>query len=152
MTHKAIDCLVNVPFGDVEQQPGWMLEVRGDYFKGTTSMFAADRPDRVCVRFPKLRRCMIYGVGPWRDIAIQLSIRYENLRLMTSAWSPKRRAESLLHYMRTRGPNKVIFASDWPVLRQRRVLPEALTLDLPSDVMDNYLYDNARECFLRGLG
>ena len=52
-------------------------------------------------------------------------IKYENLRLMTSAWSPKRLPDSLLHYMRTRGPDKVIYASDWPVLKMRRVVPEA---------------------------
>ena len=49
--------------------------------------------------------------------------------------------------MRTRGPDKVIFASDWPVLRMRRVVPEALALDLPADVMENYLYNNANSFF-----
>ena len=73
--------------------------------------------DRVCVRFPELKLCMIHGADPWWDIAIRLMIKYQNLRLMTSAWSPKRLPESLLHYMRTRGPDKVIFASDWPVLQ-----------------------------------
>jgi predicted TIM-barrel fold metal-dependent hydrolase len=74
-------------------------------------------------------------------------IKYENLRLMTSAWSPKRLPDSLLHYMRTRGPKKVIFASDWPVLNMNRVVPEALALDLPPDALENYLYDNAEEFF-----
>ena len=59
--------------------------------------------DRVCVRFPELKLCMIHGADPWWDIAIRLMIKYENLHLMTSAWSPKRLPESLLHYMRTRG-------------------------------------------------
>ncbi|WP_216899541.1 amidohydrolase family protein [Nocardia alni] len=103
--------------------------------------------DRVCVRFPELRLCMIHGADPWWDVAIRLLIKYPNLRLMTSAWSPKRLPESLLHYMRTRGGNKVIFASDWPVLPERRVVPEALALDLPDDVRDNYLYGNAEEFF-----
>ncbi len=76
-------------------------------------------------------------------------IKYENLRLMTSAWSPKRLPDSLLHYMRTRGKNKIIFASDFPVLRMQRVVPEALALDLPADAMDNYLYNNANEFFFR---
>ena len=72
--------------------------------------------DRVCVRFPELKLCMIHGADPWWDVAIRMLIKYQNLRMMTSAWSPKRLPDSLLHYMRTRGPNKVIFASDWPVL------------------------------------
>jgi predicted TIM-barrel fold metal-dependent hydrolase len=103
--------------------------------------------DRVCVRFPELKLCMIHGADPWWDIAIRMLIKYQNLRLMTSAWSPKRLPESLLHYMRTRGPDKIIFASDYPVLRMNRVVPEALALDLPVEVLDDYLYRNAAEFF-----
>lgn len=106
--------------------------------------------DRVCYRFPELRLCMIHGADPWWDVAIRLLLKYENLRLMTSAWSPKRLPDSLIHFMRTRGKQKVIFGSDWPVLRMRRVVPEALALDLPDDVLDNYLYRNAREFFFPG--
>ena len=270
---RVIDGLVNVHFGETEQQPTWMLKVRDDYFKGPKSMFApadlaelldemdahgvqkailmdniakpsvtarkfaearpdrfalamgglnllkpmptlrelsaavADLPvayavvgpsfwgdaqyppsdavyyplytkcaeldlplclntglpgppipgevqnpihlDRVCVRFPELRLCMIHGADPWWDVAIRLMIKYENLRLMTSAWSPKRLPESLLHYMRTRGQNKVMYASDWPVLTMRRLVPEALALDLPSDVLENYLYNNAADFFFK---
>ncbi|OBK90521.1 amidohydrolase family protein [Mycolicibacter sinensis] len=103
--------------------------------------------DRVCVRFPELRLCMIHGADPWWDVAIRMLIKYRNLRLMTSAWSPKRLPESLVHFMRTRGADKIIFASDWPVLRMNRVVPEALGLDLPPEVMDKYLYRNAHEFF-----
>jgi len=250
MNTKAIDCLINVHFGETEAQPSWMLKVRDDYFKGPESMFApvdlselldemdeqgvhkpdrfalamggvnllrpvrplrelsaivGDLPvayavvgpsfwgdgqyppsdavyyplyakcaeinlplcintgipgppipgevqhpmhlDRVCVRFPELKLCMIHGADPWWDVAIRLMLKYANLRLMTSAWSPKRLPESLLHYMRTRGPNKLIYASDWPVLRMRRVIPEARALDLPAEILDNYLYNNAQEFF-----
>jgi predicted TIM-barrel fold metal-dependent hydrolase len=93
---------------------------------------------------------MIHGADPWWDVAIRLMIKYENLHLMTSAWSPKRLPESLLHFMRTRGPTKVIYASDWPVLTMRRVVPEALALDLPTDVLENYLYNNAHKFFFAG--
>ena len=37
---------------------------------------------------------MIHGADPWWDIAIRLMIKYDNLRLMTSAWSPKRLPET----------------------------------------------------------
>jgi uncharacterized protein len=269
--HKAIDCLVNVHFGETADQPEWMIKVRDDYFKGDKSMFAqvdmsqlldemdeqgvekailmdsiakpsttarkfvdarpdrfslamggvnllrpipslrelstiandlpvsyavvgpsfwgdaqypagdavyyplytkcaelelplcmntglpgppipgeAQHPihlDRVCVRFPELHLCMIHGADPWWDVAIRLMIKYRNLHLMTSAWSPKRLPESLQHFMRTRGKTKVIFASDWPVLPMRRVIPEAVALDLPPDVLENYLYNNAQAFF-----
>lgn len=108
--------------------------------------------DRVCVRFPELRLCMIHGADPWWDVAIRMLIKYRNLRLMTSAWSPKRLPESLLHYLRTRGADKIIFASDWPVLRMNRVVPEARALDLPPEVLDKYLYRNAHDFFFADRG
>jgi predicted TIM-barrel fold metal-dependent hydrolase len=53
---------------------------------------------------------MIHGADPWWDVAIRLMIKYTNLRLMTSAWSPKRLPEELLHYMCTRGQDRILFA------------------------------------------
>jgi predicted TIM-barrel fold metal-dependent hydrolase len=103
--------------------------------------------DRVCVRFPELKLCMIHGADPWWDTAIRLMIKYANLRLMTSAWSPRRLPESLLHFMRTRGKDRVIFASDSPVLSITRTIGEAAALDLPDDIRDNYLYGNAERFF-----
>lgn len=103
--------------------------------------------DRVCLRFPELRLCMIHGADPWWDVAIRLMIKYRNLRLMTSAWSPKRLPEALLHYLRTRGTDRIMFASDHPVLSMERCVGEAAALDLPEDVLDAWLYGNAASFF-----
>lgn len=103
--------------------------------------------DRVCYRFPELKLCMNHGADPWWDVAIRLMIKYKNLHLMTSAWAPKYLPESLLHFMRTRGKTKIMFASDAPVLTMTRTLTEAQALDLPEDVMENYLYRNAENFF-----
>jgi predicted TIM-barrel fold metal-dependent hydrolase len=106
--------------------------------------------DRISYRFPELKLCMIHGADPWWDTAIRLMLKYPNLRLMTSAWSPKRLPESLLHYMRTRGKDRIMFASDYPVLSFARTLGEANALDLPDDVRDAWLYDNADAFFYGG--
>jgi predicted TIM-barrel fold metal-dependent hydrolase len=107
--------------------------------------------DRVCYRFPELKLCMIHGADPWWDTAIRLMIKYRNLRLMTSAWSPKRLPESLLHYLRTRGKDRILFASDYPVLSFERTLGEAANLDLADDVRDGWLYANAASFFFERL-
>jgi predicted TIM-barrel fold metal-dependent hydrolase len=103
--------------------------------------------DRVCVRFPELKLCMIHGADPWWDTAIRLMIKYRNLRLMTSAWAPRHLPASLLHYMRTRGKDKIMFASDSPVLSISRTVKEATELDLPEEVLDNYLFGNSEAFF-----
>jgi predicted TIM-barrel fold metal-dependent hydrolase len=108
--------------------------------------------DRVCIRFPELRLCMIHGADPWWDTAIRLMIKYKNLRLMTSAWSPKYLPESLLHYLRTRGKDRIMFASDFPVLSFERTLGEAAALDLTDEVRDAWLYGNADAFFFGGSG
>ena len=40
--------------------------------------------------------------------------RHENLTMCTSAWSPKRLPEMLINYLRGRGQDKVMLASDHP--------------------------------------
>lgn len=107
--------------------------------------------DRVCIRFPELKLCMIHGADPWWDLAIRLMLKYQNLRLMTSAWSPKRLPPSLLHYMATRGQERIIFASDSPALSMERTLTEAAALDLDDDVRDAWLYRNGKAFFLDRL-
>ncbi len=103
--------------------------------------------DRVCIRFPELRLCMIHGADPWWDTAIRMLGKYANLRLMTSAWSPKRLPASLLHFMSTRGRDRVLFATDYPVLSMERCLGEAAALDLADEVRRAWLLDNARAFF-----
>jgi predicted TIM-barrel fold metal-dependent hydrolase len=103
--------------------------------------------DRVCIRFPELKLCMIHGADPWWDTAIRLMLKYRNLRLMTSAWSPRRLPESLIHFLNTRGQERILFASDSPVLSITRCVGEAAELDLRTGVLDKYLYSNAASFF-----
>ena len=103
--------------------------------------------DRVCIRFPELRLCMIHGADPWWDVAIRLMLKYRNLRLMTSAWSPKRLPPALLNYLTTRGRDRILFASDHPALPMQRCLDEARALALAPEVLDAWLHGNARAFF-----
>ena len=94
---------------------------------------------------------MIHGADPWWDTAIRLMLKYPNLRLMTSAWSPKRLPASLLHYMSTRGGDRIMFASDYPVLSMQRCIDEAMALDLTDEVRSAWLHDNAWAFFFSRL-
>jgi predicted TIM-barrel fold metal-dependent hydrolase len=103
--------------------------------------------DRVCIRFPELKLCMIHGADPWWGVAIRLMIKYRNLRLATSAWAPRRLPAELIHYLNTRGQDRILFASDSPVLPMARCVGEAAELDLRPGVLDKYLYANAESFF-----
>jgi predicted TIM-barrel fold metal-dependent hydrolase len=49
--------------------------------------------------------------------------------------------------MNTRGQDKIIFASDHPVLSMERCIKEAEELDLREGVLDKFLYGNAQRLF-----
>jgi predicted TIM-barrel fold metal-dependent hydrolase len=103
--------------------------------------------DRVCLHFPDLRLCMAHGADPWWGVAIRLMIKYKNLHLMTSAYSPRHLPAELVHFMNTRGQDKVLYASDHPVLSMARCVREAAELELRPGVLDKYLYANAERLF-----
>jgi len=103
--------------------------------------------DRVCYFFPELKISMAHGADPWWDIAIRLMIKYKNLHLTTSAYAPKYFPPQLIHFMNTRGQDKILFASDHPVLPMERCISEAKELDLREGVLDKFLYQNAERLF-----
>jgi predicted TIM-barrel fold metal-dependent hydrolase len=54
--------------------------------------------------------------------------------------------------MRTRGKDRIIFASDSPALSMKRTLEEAASLELSDEVRDAWLYQNGKSFFLDRLG
>lgn len=107
--------------------------------------------DRVCIDFPDLSLCMAHGADPWWGVALRLMLKYRNLHLMTSAYAPKYFPEELVYFMNTRGKDKIIFASDHPVLSMRRCVEEAKALDLRPGVLERFLYENAERVFFAHL-
>ncbi len=103
--------------------------------------------DRVCLDLPQLKVCMAHGADPWWAEAIRLMIKYQNLHLMTSAYLPRYLPSELIHYMNTRGQEKILYASDHPVLSMERCIPDAEKLDLRPGVLDKFLYANAERLF-----
>jgi predicted TIM-barrel fold metal-dependent hydrolase len=108
--------------------------------------------DEVCIFFPELKLVMAHGADPWWSVAIRLMLKYANLHLMTSAFSPKFFPPELIQYMNTRGQDKIIFATDHPLLSMERCVPEAAALDLREGVLDKFLYTNAQRLFFERLG
>jgi predicted TIM-barrel fold metal-dependent hydrolase len=108
--------------------------------------------DRVCLDFPQLKLCMAHGADPWWDVACRLMLKYPNLYMMTSAYLPKYLPEPFVHFMNTRGQDKVIFASDHPAIQMKRCIEDARALDLRPGVLEKYLYGNAERLFFGDAG
>jgi predicted TIM-barrel fold metal-dependent hydrolase len=104
--------------------------------------------DEICLFFPELKLIMAHGADPWWQLAIRLMLKYKNLYLMTSAYAPRYFPPELIHFMNTRGQDKIMFASDHPVLSMERCVKEAAELDLRDGVLDKFLYTNAERVLL----
>jgi uncharacterized protein len=100
--------------------------------------------DRVCRDFPMLTVIMTHGADPWWDTAIRLMLKYPNLYMMTSAWLARYLPATLIHFINTRGQNKVMWASDHPVIDMKRSLNSVLSLGLRPGVRERFLSGNAR--------
>ncbi|MDE0881426.1 MAG: amidohydrolase family protein [Myxococcota bacterium] len=107
--------------------------------------------DEVCLFFPELKLVMAHGADPWWAEAIRLMLKYKNLYLMTSAYAPKYLPDNLLQFMNSRGRDKIIFASDHPVLGMDRCAAEARALALKPEALSAYLYGNAQRLFFDPL-
>ncbi len=103
--------------------------------------------DEVCLFWPELVLVMAHGADPWWGEAIRLLLKYPNLYMMTSAYAPKYLPAELIHFMNTRGADKVLFASDHPVLSFERCLGEAAALPLREGILAKYLRENALRVF-----
>lgn len=106
--------------------------------------------DRVCLDFPELVLVMAHGADPWWAVAIRLMLKYRNLHLKTSAYAPRYLPAELVHFMNTRGRDKLIFASDHPALSMERAVTEARALALRPGVLEAFLYANAQRVFFGG--
>jgi predicted TIM-barrel fold metal-dependent hydrolase len=67
--------------------------------------------------------------------------------MMTSAFLPKYLPDELIHFMNTRGQDKVMFATDFPFLPFDRAVEAAGALRLRPGVLEKYLRDNALRVF-----
>ena len=90
---------------------------------------------------------MAHGADPWWGEAIRLLLKYPNLYMMTSAYAPKYLPAELIQFMNTRGQDKILFASDHPVLSFERCVREAEALPLRDGVLEKYLRGNALSVF-----
>jgi len=104
--------------------------------------------DQVALDFPELRIVGGHIGWPWTEEAIAVAWKHQNVWIDTSAHIPKHFPEPFVHFMRTFGQDKCLFASDWPLLPMARPLGQ---LDehcgLPEEVRRKFLRENALQAF-----
>jgi predicted TIM-barrel fold metal-dependent hydrolase len=108
--------------------------------------------DEVALAFPELRIIAHHIGDPWTDMSVRLAAKHPHVYICTSAWSPKRYPEPLMEFLRgrwhgTAGSDKVLYASDHPLLDMQRATTDARAMELPDPKLAAVLHGNVQRLF-----
>ena len=103
--------------------------------------------DEVCWFFPELKVVMTHVGEPWQFACVKLMLKWPNLYYMTSAFAPKYYPQEIITYMNSRGTDKVMFATDYPILPFDRCMREVKDLPLRDNVWEKFLRENTISVF-----
>jgi predicted TIM-barrel fold metal-dependent hydrolase len=104
--------------------------------------------DDVAADFPGLTIIMAHPSVPWQDAAIAVAQHKANVYIDLSGWSPKYFPPQLVRAANTLLKDKVLFGSDYPLLRPERWLKDFAQLDIKDEVRPLIMKENA----VRALG
>jgi predicted TIM-barrel fold metal-dependent hydrolase len=104
--------------------------------------------DDVAADFPHLTIIMAHPSVPWQDAAIAVAQHKANVYIDLSGWSPRYFPPQLVRAANTLLKTKVLFGSDYPLLRPERWLRDFEQLDIRDDVKPLIMKGNA----VRALG
>lgn len=106
--------------------------------------------DRVACDFPDLVLVCNHGGWPWVTESLAIAWKHTNVYLEFGAIAPKYLADPrggwqpLTHWMRTQVKDRILLATDWPMLRYERLIRELPLLELPAEASDAYTHLNAQ--------
>lgn len=106
--------------------------------------------DEVALTFPDLRIVAGHIGHPWTDEMIGVAWKHDNVWIDTSAYLPAYYPPQLVHFLRTYGQDKVIFASNFPQLRLDKCMEQVRAMGLPPEIQRKFLCDTARHVFCLG--
>mgnify|MGYP000044063678 CR=1 FL=1 len=89
--------------------------------------------DEICWFFPELKIVLSHGGEPWADLCVKLMLKWPNLYYMSSAFAPKHIPGEVVQFMNTRGADRIMWASDYPLLTFQRCLDEIAALPFRDD-------------------
>jgi predicted TIM-barrel fold metal-dependent hydrolase len=112
--------------------------------------------DQVACDFPDLMIICHHGGWPWPNESMAVAWKHSNVYLEFGAISPKYVASSggwgdMVQFMDTVLSTKILFGTDWPMIRYERVLAEVPLLGLRESSAEAYLHGNAERLLNRIL-
>jgi len=99
--------------------------------------------DRVAIDFPELKIVGIHIGHPWTEEMISMAWKHPNVFIGTDAHLPKYWDKTLINFINSRGQDKVLFGTDYPVLPFKKAMDELDKLELRETPKRKLLVDNA---------
>jgi predicted TIM-barrel fold metal-dependent hydrolase len=103
--------------------------------------------DDVAVDFPDLPIIMAHPSFPWQDEAIAVALHKPQVYIDLSGWSPKYFPPQLVQHANSLLQDKVLFGSDFPLIRPDDWIAEFDKLGIKDSVRPKILRDNAVRLF-----
>lgn len=103
--------------------------------------------DEIACDLPELKLIGTHVGIPWANEMIAMAWKHDNIYIATDAHSPKYWPQDLVKYINSYGQNKVIFGTDFPVLRFKRTRDEVEAFNLKPEVQKKFLRDNAARLY-----
>jgi predicted TIM-barrel fold metal-dependent hydrolase len=110
----------------------------------------AGRPiylDEVALAFPELVIIGCHIGQPWHEEMMILAWKHPNVYVETSARAPKHWPEEFVKFATTYGQDKVLWATDYPLLTFDRTLTELRELGVSDAVYQKIVRDNTIRAF-----
>ena len=101
--------------------------------------------DDVAADFPDLTIILAHPAVPWQEEQLAVVLHKANVFMDLSGWSPKYFRPILTQYATSLLQDKVLFGSDYPVLKPERWLKDFETLEMKPEVRQKILLENARK-------
>jgi predicted TIM-barrel fold metal-dependent hydrolase len=99
--------------------------------------------DDVAVDFPDMKIILAHPSWPWTDESLSMALHKENVFIDLSGWSPRYFPRQVIHYANTQLRRKMLFGSDFPLIKPDTWMEEAVKVGFREEVMPLILKENA---------
>jgi uncharacterized protein len=99
--------------------------------------------DDVAVDFPDMPVILAHPSFPWQDEAISMCLHKPQVYIDLSGWSPKYFSPILIQYANTLLKHKMLFGSDFPLIKPDRWLADFEKIAIRDEVRPLILKENA---------
>lgn len=103
--------------------------------------------DDIALYFPELRIVASHTGWPWVQELVALAWKHGNLYIGTGAHAPKYWDPALVQFLNSRGKGKVLWGTDFPVVRHADSLEQVARIDLKPEARQMLLSGAAKAVF-----